>query len=129
MSNAALSRALLAAILWSAEVSGCPPPAQVRYESRTFLGYACEDDCERHKTGFAWAAGRWTASAAACTLLPPPESEGCRAYVEERMTPEQAGARWAVENEITATGACDGAGDGFRHGCRQALVPTGGPRH
>lgn len=127
MSNAPPSRSLLAATLWLAEVSGCSPP-HVPYEPRTFLGYACEDDCGRHKAGFAWAEDRRAANVAACTALPPRDSEGCRAYVEERLTPGQAGERWAIENEITVPRACDGAGDAFRHGCRQALVPTGGPR-
>ena len=101
-----------------------PPAAwscqsQERYEPRTFLGYACEDDCERHKAGFAWAARRGAQQTAQCAALARPEAEGCRAYLQDRLTPVQAGFRWALENEIAAPWLCDGAGEGFRAGCLQ----------
>jgi hypothetical protein len=49
-------------------------------------------------------------------------AEGCRAHAEERLAPEQAGERWARENEITDRCLCDGAGAGFAAGCRRALA-------
>jgi len=56
---------------------------------------------------------------AQCAALAGPEAEGCRAYLQERLTPVQAGFRWAMENEIAAPCLCDGAGEGFRTGCLQ----------
>ena len=120
-------------LLWSATVpvaaaAACPPDPTERYEPRTFLGYACEGDCERHKAGFAWAVQRTAVSAAVCRSLPPDEAEGCLVYVEVRHGVEAAGHRWALENEIVRPCACEGAGARFRVGCRAALAcPPGGP--
>jgi len=97
----------------------CPSASLERYEPRSFLGYACEDDCQRHKAGFAWAERQVVMEAGECTPLAPLEAEGCRAYLHERLTPEQAGLRWAMENEIAAPCLCGGAGEGFRAGCLQ----------
>ncbi len=116
----------LGAVLGSAP-HGRAVPAE-RYEPRSFLGYACEDDCERHKAGFAWAESRAVAVPAACTPLPAPEAEGCRAFVEEPLAPEQAGRRWAVENEIGEPRLCGGAGERFRQGCLAAVgIEEGAP--
>ena len=104
--------------------SACASAALERYEPRSFLGYACEDDCQRHKAGFAWAERQAVTEAVECTPLAPPEAEGCLAYLQERLTPEQAGLRWAVENEIAVPCLCGGAGNDFRAGClRYAAGP------
>ncbi len=101
----------------------CPPVPLEHYEPRTFFGYACRGDCDLHKAGFAWAV-RWGVSdAQVCSSLDAERAEGCRAYAEEHLAPEQAGERWARENEITSRCLCDGAGVGFAAGCRQALAP------
>ena len=120
-------------LLWlvtapAATAATCPPDQTERYEPRSFLGYACEGDCERHKAGYAWAEQRWVTDATACAGLGPLAREGCQAYVEEPLTAEAAGHRWAIENEITRPCACEGAGARFRAGCRAALAcPPGGP--
>jgi hypothetical protein len=43
--------------------------------------------------------------------------EGCRAFAEEAVTPEQAGFEWARDNELDDTCQCPGAGPGFEAGC------------
>ena len=97
-----------------------------RYEPRTFLGYACEHDCERHKAGFAWAESRGVVSGVQCAVLPRRESQGCRAFVDEARGAERAGFRWALENEIVEAPLCGGAGARFEAGCRRAAtVPAG----
>jgi hypothetical protein len=96
---------------------GCDPSSRALYEPRTFLGYACEDDCQRHKAGFLWAEKRAVRDAQSCELLGPAESQGCRAYVDEAFDSEAAGDRWAVENEIAHQCDCGGAGDRFFAGC------------
>ena len=102
----------------------CPTVPVERYEPRTFLGYACRGDCDLHKAGFAWAV-RWGVSdPRLCDGLEPPRDEGCRVHVEDGLSPEEAGARWAHENEIGARCLCDGAGAGFAAGCRRALDPS-----
>jgi hypothetical protein len=99
----------------------CPPVPVEHYEPRTFLGYACRGDCDLHKAGFAWAV-RWGVSdARVCDRLDGERAEGCRAHAEERLAPEQAGERWARENEVTERCFCEGAGAGFAAGCRRAL--------
>jgi hypothetical protein len=104
----------------------CPRDSAEHYEPRTFLGYACYGECEQHKAGFAWAESRRPADAAACDSLPPLAAEGCRIYVDEPLSPERIGQRWAVENEINRRCACDGAGERFRRGCLEAvLTPSG----
>jgi hypothetical protein len=96
--------------------------AAVRYEPRSFLGYACADDCERHKAGFAWATQHRPANTTVCRSLDPAESEGCRAWVEEGADADAAGFSWALENEIAAPILCDGAGAEFRRGCLRQLA-------
>ena len=44
-------------------------------------------------------------------------AEGCRAFAEGAVTPEQAGFEWARENELEDTCHCPGAGPGFEAGC------------
>jgi hypothetical protein len=100
--------------------SGCGDVGRVRYAPRTFLGYACTDDCEPHKAGFAWAEKWAVADVRSCEPLGHLEAQGCRAYVEESIDAEAAGERWAVENEIADPSLCDGAGERFRSGCTEA---------
>jgi hypothetical protein len=99
----------------------------IRYEPRSFLGYACADDCERHKAGFAWAAQRELTDSTECRALGPVESEGCLAWIEEGIDAEAAGFRWALENEIASPCLCDGAGRAFRTGCLRYLAPPATP--
>ena len=109
-------------------IGALPPPAVScadarveRYESRTFLGYACEDDCERHKAGFRWAERHSVSDRRRCASLRQSEAEGCLAYVDERRGSVRAGRRWALENEILRSCHCHGAGERFRVGCLQVL--------
>jgi hypothetical protein len=98
----------------------CNPAATRQlYAPRGFLGYACRDDrCNSHKAGFDWAERNGIADARACTSRNDPGFvEGCRAFAEEAVTPEQAGFEWARENELTDTCHCPGAGPGFEAGC------------
>jgi hypothetical protein len=122
MAKTAMQILVLVASLQPAHAAECLD-GRIRYEPRSFLGYACEDDCERHKAGFAWAGQRGLTDAAACRGLGPPESEGCRAWVEEGLDAETAGLRWALENEVAAPCQCDGAGAGFCIGCLRHLAP------
>jgi len=89
------------------------------YAPRGFLGYACRDDrCNSHKAGFDWAERNGIADARTCTSRNDPGFvEGCRAFAEEAVTPEQAGFEWARENELDDTCHCAGAGPGFEAGC------------
>jgi len=104
--------------------AACTDPRVLRYEPRTFLGYACEDDCARHKAGFLWAAEHEVADTRSCESLGHPEAQGCHAYVSEPAGAEAAGDRWAIENEIVHHCECAGAGERFFAGCsRQLLQP------
>jgi hypothetical protein len=89
------------------------------YAPRAFLGYACHDDrCSSHKTGFDWAERNGIADARTCTSRNDPGFvEGCRAFAEEAVTPEQAGFEWARENELDDRCHCAGAGPSFEAGC------------
>jgi hypothetical protein len=111
---------------WSAMASTeCPDHGRERYEPRSFMGYACEADCERHKAGFGWAEQHAVTDPVACEPLARYEAQGCRVYVEESLTAEEVGGRWARENEIAHQCHCDGAGERFRIGChRQLTLPT-----
>jgi hypothetical protein len=93
--------------------------ARESYAPRGFLGYACRDDrCNSHKAGFDWAERNGIVDARACTSRNDPGFvEGCRAFAEEAVTPEQAGFEWARENELDDTCQCPGAGPGFEAGC------------
>ena len=86
---------------------------------RGFLGYACRDDrCNSHKAGFDWAERNGIADPRACTSRNDPGFvEGCRAFAEEAVTPEQAGFEWARESGLDDTCQCAGAGPGFEAGC------------
>jgi len=101
----------------------CGDPNRVRYEPRTFLGYACPDDCERHKAGFAWAERHHVTAGSSCAVLGATEAQGCRAYIDEATSVEEAGYRWASENEIEHQCDCDGAGQRFRAGCLRGIRP------
>ena len=105
----------------------CDDSTRTRYEPRSFLGYACDDDCRRHKAGFLWAEQRAVRDAMACEPLESPESDGCRAYVDESFDAGAAGDRWVTENEIADPCLCDGAGERFRAGCVDAAsIPSAG---
>jgi len=106
----------------SAPAASCGHWSVERYEPRTFLGYECEDDCQRHKHGFRWAEQRAVADARSCEPLGSLEAQGCLAYVDESVDPQGAGERWAIENEIADPCLCDGAGEGFWAGCTNAAV-------
>ena len=113
---------LMLAAFAPARAADCTQPSTERYEPRSFLGYACEDDCQRHKEGFAWAERNEVTDFAVCARLQPAQAEGCLAFAEKSLSPEQAGYRWALENEVADPCLCDDAGGRFRDGCRQALV-------
>ena len=117
---------LLIAAWWlvaqPANPADCPSGGARHYESRTFLGYACEDGCERHKRGYAWAEAHAADSPASCRWLGTAEAEGCKAYVEAPDGAESAGFRWALENEISSRRECGGAGAGFLVGCERAMA-------
>jgi hypothetical protein len=116
---------LLSTAVMTAQAASCPSVPVVRYEPRSFLGYACEDDCERHKDGFAWAQRHRVSDPAACRSLPRAEAQGCRAFTDSSVTPDEAGYRWALENEITVSCLCGGGGAGFRAGCLRYVAETG----
>jgi hypothetical protein len=112
----------LAHVLPSCRAPGCENPGRTRYEPRSFLGYACEGDCQRHKHGFRWAE-RWAVTdSRSCAPLGRLEAQGCLAYLDRVLDAEAAGERWAVENEIADPCLCNGAGEGFRAGCTQAAT-------
>jgi hypothetical protein len=102
----------------AADACSCAAARRV-YAPRGFLGYACRDDhCNSHKAGFDWAERNGIADARTCTARNDPGFvEGCRAFAEEAVTPEQAGFEWARENELDDTCHCAGAGPGFEAGC------------
>lgn len=102
----------------------CGPTVSIRYEPRTFFGYECPDNCERHKAGYAWAERIGLTDASGCSRLVGPYREGCTARIEQASASESAGYRWALENEIVATCECAGGGEGFEAGCRRQLVPS-----
>ena len=93
--------------------------ARRSHAPRGFLGYTCRDDrCNSHKAGFDWAERNDIVDARSCTSRNDPGFvEGCRAFAEEAVTPEQAGFEWARENELDDTCQCPGAGPGFEAGC------------
>lgn len=105
----------------------CTSLTREPYTAPVFLGYACRDrECTAHKSGFAWAERNAVADAKECAASPNPAFvEGCRAFVEETVTPEQAGFEWARENELDETCRCRGGGTGFEAGCA-AYVTEGG---
>ena len=108
---------------WSATASTeCADHGRERYEPRSFMGYVCEGDCERHKAGFGWAEQHAVTDPVACEPLGRLEAEGCRSYLEESLSPKQAGYRWALENEVSDACLCHGAGERFRAGCRRAVA-------
>ena len=111
----------------AAQSPGCRLPARVPYAAPVFLGYACRDpECNAHKSGFAWAERNAVTDARECSASPNPAFvEGCRAFVEEAVTPEQAGFEWARENELDETCRCRGGGAGFEAGCVAYVTESG----
>jgi hypothetical protein len=100
--------------------SRCPAASgREPYAPRGFFGYACRDDrCSSHKAGFDWAERNGIADPRVCASRNDPAfAEGCRAFAEEAVTPEQAGFEWARENELDDRCHCTGAGPGFEAGC------------
>jgi hypothetical protein len=97
------------------------------YAPRSFLGYACrEDDCATHKAGFAWADRQGLTQADACREAEDAHfEEGCRAFVEEAVTAEQAGFEWARENEVVEGCLCRGGGPRFEAGCEAYVAGFG----
>jgi len=120
MGNGAVRPLLLATAVLLAAAAGSDAPPE-RYEPRTFLGYACADDCERHKAGFGRAEALAIVAAADCDGLQGAEAEGCRVHAERSVSPEEAGYRWATENELTDPCLCAGAGERFEAGCLRAI--------
>ena len=102
-------------------VSGGDHATRARYEPRTFLGYACDDDCQRHKDGFRWAERHAVTDSAQCAQLSRAEAEGCAAYLDDGRGAEAAGETWANENEIVYHSDCLGAGERFFVGCIRQL--------
>jgi hypothetical protein len=88
-----------------------------------FLGYACRDErCGSHKAGFDWAERNGITNIRACvTRNDPAFTEGCRVFVQQSSTAEQAGFEWARENDLSDRCQCSGAGARFEAGC-QAYV-------
>jgi hypothetical protein len=111
---------LVPAGLLPSPASACRELGRAHYEPRSFLGYACEDECQRHKRGFHWAEQWAVTDARSCEPLGRLEAQGCRAYLDEWSDAEAAGGRWAIENEIADPRLCDGAGARFRAGCATA---------
>ncbi len=91
--------------------------------ARSFLGHPCRDvRCGSHKAGFDWADRQGITDPRACLARNDPAfTEGCRAFVQEAVTAEQAGFHWARENELADASHCAGAGPRFEAGC-QAYV-------
>ena len=74
----------------------------------------------------AWAERNAVTDARECGASPNPAFvEGCRAFVEEAVTPEQAGFEWARENELDETCRCRGGGAGFEAGCAAYVTESG----
>lgn len=105
----------------------CPSLTRAPYAAPVFLGYACRDrECNAHKSGFAWAERNGVTDVGECAASPNPAFvEGCRAYAEETVTPEQAGFEWARENELDDTCRCRGGGTGFEAGCAAYVTESG----
>lgn len=109
---------LVCASVASADASAaCPRRSLVAYEARSFLGYACDADCEPQKAGFAWAERHGISSPLACAAVEAGFEAGCRAYAAQETTSFESGYDWALENEVADPCLCDGGGDGFRRGC------------
>jgi len=130
MDRAAVVLAMLAAVAWLS-TAVVPRPSDARdNEPRSFLGYACPDDCGPEKTGYGWAELHGVSDPQVCQAAGPSRMQGwihgCRAYAEEIVSAEQAGERWATENELDSVSECDGAGPGFRAGCLCRLLLGGG---
>ena len=110
-----------------ARAGSCRSLPREPYTQPVFLGYACRDrECATHKAGFAWAERNGVTDVRDCAASPNPGFvEGCRAFAEEAVTPEQAGFEWARENELDDACRCRGGGTGFEAGCAAYVVETG----
>jgi hypothetical protein len=126
--SAVRPRLVMTAVLLTAAAAR-PDALPERYEPRTFLGYACADDCERHKAGFGWAEVLAIVAVGDCDWLQGAAAEGCRARVELAAGAEEAGHRWATENELTDPCLCAGAGERFEAGCLRAIPWFAMSRH
>lgn len=115
------------AVLPASQRTACRIPPGAAYAEPVFLGYACRDrECNGHKSGFAWAERNGITDARECEASPNPAFvEGCRAFAEEAVTPEQAGFEWARENELEETCRCGGAGPAFAAGCAAYVSESG----
>ena len=129
MGDGAVRPLLVAAAGLLTTAAASPDASPERYEPRTFLGYACADDCERHKAGFGWAEVRAIVAVGDCDGLQGAEAEGCRVHAERLVSPEAAGYRWATENELTDPRLCTGAGERFEAGCLRAIPWFARSRH
>jgi hypothetical protein len=118
--NARVPRFTFACLLLCAVVADRAAGAPA---ARSFLGHPCRDDrCGSHKAGFDWAERQGVTDPRACLARNDPAfAEGCRAFVQEAVTAEQAGFHWARENELADASHCAGAGPRFEAGC-QAYV-------
>lgn len=99
----------------------CVADGREDYARWVFLGYACDGHCREHKSGFAWAERNGIGNPAACAGHAGRFAQGCRAYAQFTVTPEQAGFEWASENELTDACECSGAGQAFEAGCEAYL--------
>ena len=129
MGDGAAGSLLVAATVVLAVAAARPDTLPERYEPRTFLGYACADDCERHKAGFGRAEALAIVAATDCDRLGGAEAEGCRVRAEFAVGAEEAGYRWALENELTDPRLCTGAGERFEAGCLRAVPWFAGSAH
>jgi len=107
--------------------TACAIETRQPYAPYGFLGFACRDrDCATHKAGFAWADRAGITDPAECTDAGDRGfTEGCMAFVEDVVTPEQSGFEWARENEIVDECFCGGAGPGFEAGCEAYVAGFG----
>lgn len=99
----------------------CAGSTREPYAPWVFFGYACDGPCNEHKNGFAWAERNGIGNPSACGGAASPFAEGCRAYAQFTVTPEQAGFEWASENELSDACECGGAGTAFEAGCEAYL--------
>jgi hypothetical protein len=130
MDRPAVAVATLIVAAVPATLAALRPADALGGEPRTFLGYACRDDCGPEKDGYAWAEAHGVSDPAVCPTAVPPRIRdwirGCRAYAAETASAEEAGQRWATENEVGSVAECEGAGPRFRSGCLSGVAPGGG---
>jgi hypothetical protein len=98
-----------------------------RTQPHSFLGRPCRNTgCDSHKAGFAWADRGGITNAGDCLGAEDPGfAEGCRAFVEDAVTAENAGFQWARENDVDEPCRCGGAGPRFEAGCEVYVRTVG----